>query len=287
LASAASSAAPLALPPWGSETTSIAGTSYGVRFTVRVPDASWLAHLAPRLPPGPLKDGSREATVDIQCAIVDDPGPEGTGIRLSGRYAVDVEGRRILSRASMLAALDALEGSLDRAVAMRAEGRLFVRAGVVAWKGRALVLTGGHLSGRRALTVALTRAGAAYYSDTFAVFDPEGRVWPYARLPRLDGVLENVGGAPTLGEEGGPLPVGVVAMVTLTSGRGWSIRRVSSARAFRALFERSLVGDDAATAVPILTRAVRGVIALAGRRGPSGPVASRLLENLDTAGAAR
>jgi GT2 family glycosyltransferase len=286
LGRALSAAATLAPPASGSGGAMVTGSSYGVRFSVRVPDASWLAHVVPRLPPGLVADGPGAAAIDVCCAIVDDSDPDDAGVCLPGRYGVDVGSHRILSCAPVPAALDALERSLDHAIAARTDNHLFVRAGVVGWKGRALVLPGGHLTGRRALTVALTRAGATYYSDTFAVLDGEGRVSPYARPLRLDGGASQVD--PSMATQArDPLPIGVIAVISLGNGRAWSLRPVSSALAFRALYERSLVRDDAVAAVRIVTRAVRGAVALAGRRGPVGPVASRLLWNLDTAAAAR
>lgn len=266
----------LASPRPSGERAIVAGSSFGVRFTVGVPDASWLPHIVPRLPPGPVTTGGYETAADVRVAVVREPddgaGPGGA----PDAFAVEVDGQRMLSRAPLAAAVDALERRLDHAVGARARDHLFVRASVVAWKGRALVLTGGDLTGRRALTVALVRAGAIYYSDTFAVIDAAGRVWPYRRPTRLDGASGPID-LPAAGPDVGPVRIGVVATIAFGGGRTVSIRTASAAHAFRALFERTLAPEDRSEAVRILSRAVRGATVLTGRRGPTGPVVTRLL----------
>lgn len=58
---------------------------------------------------------------------------------------------------------------------------LFFRAGVVGWRGRAILITGPPRSGTSTLVAELLRAGALYYSDQYAVLDTDGRVCPYPR----------------------------------------------------------------------------------------------------------
>ena len=64
-----------------------------------------------------------------------------------------------------------------------------MHAGVVGWKGWALVLPGKSGAGKTTLVAELIRAGATYYSDEYAVLDERGRVHPYARplAVRVDG----------------------------------------------------------------------------------------------------
>ena len=58
---------------------------------------------------------------------------------------------------------------------------LMMHAGVVAWKGKAIVLPGTSHAGKTTLVTALVEAGATYYSDEYAVLDAKGHVSPYAR----------------------------------------------------------------------------------------------------------
>jgi serine kinase of HPr protein (carbohydrate metabolism regulator) len=66
-------------------------------------------------------------------------------------------------------------------IAVRARSALFVHAGVVAWRGRAVLIPGASNAGKSTLVAELVRRGATYYSDEYAAIDAAGRVHPYAR----------------------------------------------------------------------------------------------------------
>ena len=106
-----------------------------------------------------------------------------------------------------------LRRDIDQAVARRAPGLLFVHAGVVGWRGLAIVVPGRGAIGKTRLVAELVRRGAVYYSDTFAVLDEAGRVHPY-RGPLGPG--EEGEGAPRdlrlvrEGEPAEPLPLGLL-----------------------------------------------------------------------------
>jgi hypothetical protein len=76
---------------------------------------------------------------------------------------------------------EALEADIDFYLAQEARQTLFVHAGVVAWKGQAIVIPGRSRSGKTTLVKAFLQAGASYYSDEYAVFDGRGRVYPFPR----------------------------------------------------------------------------------------------------------
>ena len=77
-------------------------------------------------------------------------------------------------------------------IAEVARNRVFVHAGVVGWKGRAIVIPGRSYSGKSTLVSELIRAGAAYYSDEYAVFDSRGRVYPFAKPLEMRDVVRHV-----------------------------------------------------------------------------------------------
>ena len=72
-----------------------------------------------------------------------------------------------------------LRQDIDQAVARRSPRLLFVHAGVVGWRGLAIVIPGRGSTGKSTLVAELVRRGAVYYSDAFAVLDEAGRVHPY------------------------------------------------------------------------------------------------------------
>ena len=80
-----------------------------------------------------------------------------------------------------MSVLDAFESHVQLTVAEYAPRRIFVHAGVVGWKDRAILIPGLSHSGKTTLVDQLIRAGATYYSDEYAVLDARGRVHPYPR----------------------------------------------------------------------------------------------------------
>ena len=76
---------------------------------------------------------------------------------------------------------DALRGQLKYCVSQFTSQRVFVHAGVVAWQDCLILIPGAGFSGKTTLTAELVKAGAAYYSDDFAVIDQNGLVHPYPK----------------------------------------------------------------------------------------------------------
>jgi hypothetical protein len=181
---------------------------------------------------------------------------------------------------------DPLESDLQMFVAEWARRRIFVHAGVVGWRGQAIVIPGHSLSGKSTLVAALVRAGATYYSDEYAVFDAQGCVHPYAR--RLSLRTENFGrpvrcDPETLGGRRGakPLPVGLIAVSQYQSGASWRPRQLSPGQAALALLANTVPArrrPEAALAA--LQPVVSCAAALKGRRGEADETAAVLLRTL-------
>src|SRR5262245_28549944 len=77
--------------------------------------------------------------------------------------------------------LEQIETELRKLVADLSKREIFVHAGVVEWRGRAIIIPGKTLSGKSSITAAFVRAGARYFSDEFALIDANGRVRPYPK----------------------------------------------------------------------------------------------------------
>jgi hypothetical protein len=66
-------------------------------------------------------------------------------------------------------------------VAESAKNLVFIHAGVVGWKGQAIILPGDSFTGKSTLVAALVKNGATYYSDDFAIISKNGLVQPFPR----------------------------------------------------------------------------------------------------------
>jgi hypothetical protein len=139
----------------------------------------------------------------------------------------------------------ALESDVAYLVAHMTSRRVFVQAGVVGWRGQAILIPGPKDTGKTSLVAALVRAGASYYSDEFAVLDAQGRVHPYPRplsirhepAARIEKrTAEELGGVAGVK----PLPVGLVAVTEYRPNGRWSPRPLSPGQSALALLANSV-----------------------------------------------
>ena len=182
--------------------------------------------------------------------------------------------------------LETLERDLQLYVAEHAHRRVFVHAGVVGWRGRAIVIPGRTMSGKTTLVKALVEAGATYYSDEYAVLDERGRVHPY---PKPLSIRENGGGRPkeilpeALGGTTGvkPLPVGLVVATSYREAARWRPRQLLPGRAVMALLAHTVsVRREPERALTTLRQAVADALVIKGARGEAAETAENLLGRL-------
>ena len=81
--------------------------------------------------------------------------------------------------------LEFLESKLRVTVAEFSVSKVFLHAGVIAWKDKAIVLPGQSLDGKTTLVLELVKKGAVYYSDEYAVLDEGGFVYPFPKMLSL------------------------------------------------------------------------------------------------------
>jgi hypothetical protein len=180
-----------------------------------------------------------------------------------------------------------LESDLQLFVAEAARRRVFVHAGVVGWRGRALLIPGRSFTGKTSLVAALVRAGATYYSDEYAVLDARGRVHPY---PRLLSIREAGSDTPrrcppeALGGRAGsrPLPVGLVAVTQYRPGARWRPRALTAGQAALALLDNTVPAlRKPAAVLDALQQVVSHAALLKGARGEAEEAAEALLRRME------
>lgn len=255
-------------------------TSYGVRVGVRVNRQGALARILPYLPPGWKHSRSRK--VDRWYSFV--IGDEGRGKRRRPNL-VYADADRIAGTPKLEQAVDAFESDLQLFVAETAPRRVFVHAGVVGWRGRAIVIPGRSFSGKTSLVAALVKAGAIYYSDEYAVLDERGRVHHYARplSIRENGHLEKPKKyqVEALGGRSGvkPLPVGMVVVSKYKPGARWRPRGLSEGEGALELMANTV---SARRQPEAMLEAIRRVVSLApvlkGDRGEARQVVDFIFE---------
>jgi hypothetical protein len=253
--------------------------SHGVRIGVRANTAEALAGLQEYLPPD--HRASRSEIVDRLNSVRAAPPSRRPGVR--GYHLLYAGASRLARVMDLQEAYRLMESDLHLYVAEKAPRRIFVHAGVVAWKGRAIVIPGRSFSGKSTLVAALVKAGATYYSDEFAVFDDLGRVHPFARplslrqpgdAPALRCPVEALGGR--AGRK--PLPLGLVVLSEYREGARWRPRSLTAGEAMLGLLSNTVPARGRpAASLATLSKAIHGTPALKSKRGEAEEIIEFLL----------
>ncbi len=257
--------------------------AHGVRLGVRTNAPAILARLESCLPPGWRP--SRSALVDEVFSVWVDPADAAT--RPSRVY---VGPRRRARTRDLHQALGVLETELRQSLAARSRQRTFVHAGVVGWRGQAIVVPGRSRSGKTTLVAELVRAGASYLSDEFAIIDSRGRVHPFAKPLSIRGAggcdlhvsrpsAEDLGGTSATR----PLPIGLVVLASHEPGAEWRPQTLTKGQAVIEMLAHTVPARLRPLAsLQALERAVGRATVVKGQRGEAKVVARRLLQLVES-----
>lgn len=269
--------------------------AYGLTIGVRTNDAAILERLDPHLPYGWERSDSE--TVDHLYSMlvghtsehataprVRRVGPAGKRRRFNLLYDGILLACRTLDADELL---ERFESSVRLKVAENAKRKVFVHAGVVGWKGRAIVVPGRSFSGKTSLVAALVRAGATYLSDEYAVLDRRGRVFPYLKPLSLrlgddetqtHVAVEDLGGTASTD----PLPIGHVISTHFVDGATWKPRVLTEGEAVLAMLAHTVPARrDPETVLDVLHRVAGKSTVLKGKRGDADSTAAAILARID------
>jgi hypothetical protein len=253
-------------------------TAYGLRIGVRANRDQALLAVLEMLPPGLKRRAMAE--VDVLYSVVAGESEAANPFRqLSLAYA---NAKELIRSAKFDGIPTIVERHLSLHVAEFAKSRVFIHAGVVGWKGKAVLIPGRSLAGKSTLVAALLRAGATYYSDEFALVDRLGRVHPYPRPIHLrngDGSNHGIRPDDLPARQGKkPLPVGLVLVTRHRKGAAWRPRPVSGGEGMLAILTNTVSARrDPGRALRTLTAMVAGARMLKGPRGEAEATVARLL----------
>jgi hypothetical protein len=260
-------------------TDGIAILSYGVRVGIRVNDARAMERITKLLPPG-WKPSARPV-VESLFSVYYGGEPRGKVRRFNLLY----KGMQQLVRSFNVEEIyTTLESNLRLTVAEAARRRVFVHAGVVGWKGEAIVIPGRSFSGKTTLVRELLRAGATYYSDEYAVLDEQGRVHPFLKplsiresgtAEQTDYTVEALGGV--AGKK--PLPVGLVVISDYKAGARWRPQKLSAGQGALELLAHTISARrQPEVALSTLHRVASRASVLKSKRGEARQVIESILK---------
>lgn len=257
--------------------------SYGVRIGIRSNDPVALDRVCQHLPSE--WESVSSAIVDrVYSILIGGKGPRANVRRLNLLYGDHV---RLARSFDLESVFETFESDLRLFVAELAKHRVFVHAGVVGWKGQAIVIPGRSYSGKSTLVAELVRAGATYYSDEYAVLDSRGRVHPFSKPLELREEGEFRQTKITAAELGGqsgtkPLPVGLVLMTQFKNGARWRPRKLTAGKGvLEMLFNTVSARRSPERALATLQRVTAQADVLKGVRGDATEVVSAVLKRVE------
>ncbi len=169
-------------------------------------------------------------------------------------------------------------------IAEFAESKVFIHAGVVGWKGKAILIPADSFCGKTTLIKELTKLGATYYSDDYAVLDENGFVHPFPKTLSIRGLIdehqqvefpvEAFGGV--RGIE--PLPVGMVLLTEFKSGAKWQPQVLSEGTAVLKMLSHTIpIRYNPQFSLTVLNKIVSRAIIIKSKRGEAKDFATKLL----------
>lgn len=254
--------------------------SWGVPFRLSASSSALLAQMRRHVPFGSIESHGTPANDAATFAL--------RRIGSETCYQVLSDDRRLSGAEPLDFSLHRLGAHLMIHVAEFAPDYVFLHAGVVAWKNRALLLPGFSHAGKSTLVAELVRAGATYYSDEFALLDTEGRVHPFTRTlqMRRPGSSEQTPLPLALlnGRAGSePLPVVLVVFTEYADGARWAPEALPPGRAVLEMLLHAVSAQRTpARVLTTLTATVRNATAWRSKRGEAPEIACALLTVLAT-----
>ena len=204
-------------------------------------------------------------------------------------YNVTINRHLAIEHASLEVALGLIDADIRMLIATSTPDWIFVHAGVVALRGRALVIPGESFSGKTTLVRALVEAGATYYSDEYAVLDDDGMVHPYPRRLSIRSADGSTTAEHRIGELGGVAGeasaiVDTVALTRYRPGAEWRPTTISAGEGPVAMLANTVPAQQRpGQSLRTLARALRNSSVLVGDRGEASEAAHALFARLASA----
>ena len=255
-------------------------SSYGVRVALRGSDSAALYLLLDGLP-GRWKPANGASRARRVYSLTRRP-------RRRPRFVLYRDDTELVNSDDPDRVRELFIGSVGFYVAESARTRTFVHAGVVGWRGRAIVVPGRQGSGKTTLTAALVRAGATYLSDEYAPLDDRGFVDPFVRplsVRQPDGESVRLHEVEALGgvRETRKLPVGLVVVAPFTGVSRWRPRRLPPGEAVLELLAHTVTAQtNPRQALDRLGALAVAATVVKGSRGDADQTAHAILTRVGT-----
>jgi hypothetical protein len=252
--------------------------SYGVKIRISSNDSATIDAIAERLPMVLVNRYHLTSPVDADHKFY-------YVWNSSGRDSLYKEGSMVGIRREREGLLDQLGSYIRITVAEFAVDKVFLHAGVVSWKGKAIVMPAKSFEGKSTLTAELVRLGALYYSDEYAVLDKDGNVSPFPKMLSIRGgvderaqtdyPVEAFGGKAGIEK----IPVGMVLLTIFKPKAKWNPRILSSGKGVIEIIRNTVpIRNDPSFTLAVLNRLAQTAKIVKSPRGDASESAGRILE---------
>jgi len=198
-------------------------------------------------------------------------------ILFKGRHKIEYGNDRDL-------VLKYLDWQLRLTIAEYAVERVFLHAGVVGWQGKAIIIPARSFRGKTTLVKELTKVGAQYYSDEYAVLDEEGFVHPFPKMLSIRGFkddyqqtdfsVESLGGVKGIV----PLPVGMIVITEFEPGAEWEPQILSEGLGVMEMLSHTIpIRYNPNFSLKVLNKTVNRAIIVKTKRGEAKDFVLKLL----------
>ncbi len=206
----------------------------------------------------------------------------------SARDTLYKNGEKIFSREKRETSIDSVASQVRLTVAEFAVGRVFVHAGVISRKGKAIIFPGRSFGGKTALTAALIKRGAVYYSDEYAILDAEGFLYPFPKMlsvrgeiddyKQVDYPVEKLGGV--AGTE--KITVGMVLVTEYKAAARWNPKILSTANGIIEIIKHTVpIRQNPQFTLEVLNKSAGKAIFIKSKRGDVSKSADEILKFID------
>jgi hypothetical protein len=237
-------------------------------------------------------DRSRKALVGNLEIIPECSTPhEFSLFRDNGTYVLHHDGQIARHSSNRRYFLKSFESMLRIKIAEYAYNRVFLHAGVVGWKGKAVIFPGDSFDGKSTLAAEFVRAGADYYSDEYAVLDSDGLVHAFPRLISIrrwnvseeifdvsEIPAESLGG--TIGR--GALPVGWILFTKYDENAVWAPTPLTPGKAVIEIISQTIpIRYAPEFSLKVLKKITSNAILLKSNRGDAREFVESFLDFVD------
>ncbi len=185
------------------------------------------------------------------------------------------------------------ESQIRLTIAEFAVGKVFLHAGVIGWKNRAIVIPAQSFAGKTTLVAALIKKGAVYYSDEYAVLDSEGNVQPFPKWLSIRGITDAYTQhdcpVEALGGRAGTktIPVGMVLIARYRAGKKipkrWNPKLLSGGRGIMEIIPHTMpLINKPREVLAVLNKLAGRAIIVRTVRGEADEFAETLLDYFDS-----